>query len=137
METSSKKRLNVAWLVVVAITVIYLWIDHTAEEDGVPTASTAVTVSAIVLALVKYRIVLREFMDVRNAPPRAPPTHRPPRGRHRRVAARQLPRRTGSRLSPRRSRSSADRNPPRRSGGSSTPRSSSSRRTASAGRRCG
>ena len=70
METSSKKRLNVAWLVLVAITVIYLWIDHTAEEDGVPTASTAVTVSAIVLALVKYRIVLREFMDVRNAPPR-------------------------------------------------------------------
>ncbi len=70
METSSRKRLNVAWLVVVAITVIYLWIDHTAEEGGVPTASTAVTVSAILLALVKYRIVLREFMDVRNAPPR-------------------------------------------------------------------
>jgi len=68
VETSSKKRLNVAWLVVVAITVIYLWIDHTAEVDGVPTASTAVTVSAIALALVKYRIVLREFMDVRNAP---------------------------------------------------------------------
>jgi len=68
MDTSSKKRLNVAWLVVVAITVIYLWIDHTAEHDGVPTASTAVTVSAIVLALVKYRIVMREFMDVRNAP---------------------------------------------------------------------
>ena len=47
---------------------IYLWIDHTAEEGGVATASTAVTVSAIVLALVKYRIVLREFMDVRHAP---------------------------------------------------------------------
>ena len=69
METSSKKRLNVAWLVVVAITVIYLWIDNTADDGGVPVSSTAVTVSAIVLALVKYRIVMREFMDVRAAPP--------------------------------------------------------------------
>ena len=69
VHASSKRRLDLAWLVVVAITVIYLWIDHTAEHDGVPTASTAVTVSAIALALVKYRIVLREFMDVRSAPP--------------------------------------------------------------------
>ena len=69
METSSKRRLNIAWFVLVAITVGYLWIDHTAEDDGLPTASTAVTVSAIVLALVKYRIVMREFMDVRRAPP--------------------------------------------------------------------
>ena len=68
MAASSSKRLNLAWVVLVAITVIYLWIDHTADEDGTPVSSTAVTVSAIVLALVKYRIVLREFMDVRHAP---------------------------------------------------------------------
>ena len=68
VETSKKRRLDLAWLVLVAITVIYLWIDHTAEHDGAPVSSVAVTVSAIVLALVKYRIVLREFMDVRNAP---------------------------------------------------------------------
>ena len=42
METSGKKRLTVAWLVVVAITLIYLWIDHTADDGGVPMASTAV-----------------------------------------------------------------------------------------------
>ena len=69
VASSSKRRLDLAWLVVVAITLVYLWIDHTAEEGGLATASTAVTVSAIVLALVKYRIVLREFMDVRHAPP--------------------------------------------------------------------
>ena len=63
------KRLNRAWLVLVAITVAYLWIDHTAAESGVRVSSTAVTVSAIVLALVKYRIIMREFMDVRQAPP--------------------------------------------------------------------
>ena len=68
MESSNRRRLGLAWLVVVAITAVYLWIDHTAEEGGVATASTAVTVSAIVLAMVKYRIVLREFMDVRHAP---------------------------------------------------------------------
>jgi hypothetical protein len=69
VETSSKLRLFVAWLLLVAITVIYVWIDHSAEDGGVPTASIAVTVSAIVLALVKVRVIMREFMDVRRAPP--------------------------------------------------------------------
>ena len=32
------------------------------------TPSTTVTVAAIVLALVKLRIIMREFMDVRHAP---------------------------------------------------------------------
>ena len=69
MQTSGKKRLLGAWLVLVAITLIYLWIDHSADTSGVLVASTAVTVFAIVLALVKFRIILREFMDVRQAPP--------------------------------------------------------------------
>ena len=68
MQTSDKKRLLGAWLVLVAITLIYLWIDHSADTSGVLVASTAVTVFAIVLAVVKFRIVLREFMDVRQAP---------------------------------------------------------------------
>ena len=68
METSSKRRLLVAWLVLVAITIMYLWIDHSADDSGVLVASTAVTVTAIFLALVKFRIIMREFMDVRHAP---------------------------------------------------------------------
>lgn len=68
MGTSGKTRLFIAWLVLVAITVMYLWIDHSADENGTLVASTAVTVSAIALALAKFRIVLREFMDVRHAP---------------------------------------------------------------------
>ena len=56
------KRLNVAWLVLVGITVSYALIDR--SRNG-----TAVTVAAIALALVKYRIILRSFMDVRRAPP--------------------------------------------------------------------
>ncbi|MDT3438122.1 MULTISPECIES: cytochrome C oxidase subunit IV family protein [unclassified Pseudofrankia] len=69
MGTTFNKRLLAVWLVLSAITVIYLWIDRSADDRGAPTASTVVTVSAITLALVKVRIIMREFMEVRHAPP--------------------------------------------------------------------
>ncbi|ADP83967.1 cytochrome C oxidase subunit IV family protein [Pseudofrankia inefficax] len=69
MGTTFNKRLLAVWLVLSAITVIYLGIDHSAEDRGAPAASTVVTVSAIALALVKVRIIMREFMEVRHAPP--------------------------------------------------------------------
>ena len=56
------------WLILVGITVSYLLIDHSATQHGVATASTAVTVAAICLALIKVRIIMREFMEVRGAP---------------------------------------------------------------------
>ena len=68
METSSKLRLLAAWLVLVAITVIYLWIDRSADDGGTLAASTIVTISAIFLALAKVRIIMRQFMDIRHAP---------------------------------------------------------------------
>ena len=43
-------------------------IDGSADDDGVLRASTVASVAAIVLALVKVRIIMREFMDVRHAP---------------------------------------------------------------------
>ena len=52
----------------VAVTLIYLVIDRSADDHGVLVASTVASVAAIVLALVKVRIILREFMDVRHAP---------------------------------------------------------------------
>jgi Prokaryotic Cytochrome C oxidase subunit IV len=69
VETSSKLRLLAAWLILVAITVIYLGIDRSADDEGTLAASTIVTISAILLALAKVRIIMREFMDVRHAPP--------------------------------------------------------------------
>ena len=69
MLSTLNKRLLVVWLVLSAITVAYLWIDHSADDGDVNTASTAVSVSAIVLAVVKVRIIMREFMEVRHAPP--------------------------------------------------------------------
>lgn len=68
METTFNKRLFVVWLVLVGITLSYLWIDHAVGGGGLPRASTVVTVIAICLALVKVRIIMREFMEVRHAP---------------------------------------------------------------------
>jgi hypothetical protein len=68
MKTGFNTRLFVVWLILVAISLAYLWIDHEASRGGIPTASTAVTVAAICFALVKVRIIMREFMEVRNGP---------------------------------------------------------------------
>jgi hypothetical protein len=68
MSVTVNMRLLFVWLILSAMTVVYVWLDHNADQDGTATASTAVTVSAIVIALVKVRIIFREFMEVRHAP---------------------------------------------------------------------
>jgi hypothetical protein len=67
-ENGSNRRLFVVWSILVAISLAYLWIDHEATHRGIPTASTVVTVGAICFALIKVRIIMREFMEVRHAP---------------------------------------------------------------------
>jgi hypothetical protein len=68
VTTTFNKRLMIVWLVLTAMTLAYILLDHSADDDGLLTASTVVTVSAIVIALVKVRIIFREFMEVRLAP---------------------------------------------------------------------
>ncbi len=68
VETGFNKRLFAVWAILVAISLAYLGIDRAATHQGVPTASTVVTVGAICLALIKVRIIMREFMEVRAAP---------------------------------------------------------------------
>lgn len=60
------KRLLFVWLILAALTLAYLWIDH--SVDGSLRTSAVVTSSVIVIALVKVRIIFREFMEVRDAP---------------------------------------------------------------------
>ncbi|OBA64912.1 hypothetical protein A5647_26050 [Mycobacterium sp. 1100029.7] len=60
------KRLFAVWLILATLTLGYLWIDHSA--DGSLKTSAVVTSSVIVIALVKVRIIFREFMEVRSAP---------------------------------------------------------------------
>jgi len=68
VHLSAERRLSVAWVVVVTITLIYLVIDGSVDDSDVMRASTVASVAAIGLALVKVRIVMRELMDVRHAP---------------------------------------------------------------------
>ncbi|MEC9325094.1 MAG: cytochrome C oxidase subunit IV family protein, partial [Actinomycetota bacterium] len=66
MTTTNSRRLLIVWAVLTAMTLVYVWMDHTVDESGTLRASTAVTV--ILIALVKVRIIFREFMEVRHAP---------------------------------------------------------------------
>ncbi len=68
MKVAFDKRLFTVWLVLVAISLLYLWMDHSVDKGGLVVASTVVTVAAIGLACVKVRIIMREFMEVRGAP---------------------------------------------------------------------
>ena len=68
MNLSAERRLTVAWVVVVAVTLIYLVIDDSTDDHEAVHASTVASLVAIGLALVKLRIIVREFMDVRHAP---------------------------------------------------------------------
>lgn len=67
-QLASSRRLSAAWIVVVAITAIYLVIDGSADDGKGARGSAAATVTAVVLALAKLRVIIHEFMDVRHAP---------------------------------------------------------------------
>lgn len=59
------KRLLAVWGILACLTLGYLLIDHSA---GSRSASAVVTTSVIIIAVVKVRIIFREFMEVRQAP---------------------------------------------------------------------
>jgi hypothetical protein len=60
------KRLLVVWLILASFTLSYVWVDH--ALTGSPRPSAVVTSSVIAIALVKVRIIFREFMEVHQAP---------------------------------------------------------------------
>jgi hypothetical protein len=68
VKTKFNKRLLVVWVVLSSLTLAYLWIDHSVDHDGSLRPSALVTSSVIVIALIKVRIIFREFMEVRGAP---------------------------------------------------------------------
>jgi hypothetical protein len=67
MNTRFEKRLMVVWLVLSSITLVYLWVGSVDPARALR-PSAVVTSSAIVMALIKVRIVFREFMETRHAP---------------------------------------------------------------------
>ena len=68
MVNTFNKRLLIVWATLTSMTLVYVWLDHSVDQNGTLKASTVVTVSAIVIALIKVRIIFREFMEVRHAP---------------------------------------------------------------------
>jgi hypothetical protein len=67
VSTGFEKRLIVVWLALSAITVAQLGVGSL-EGRGALVPNAAITSGAILIALVKVRIIFREFMEVRHAP---------------------------------------------------------------------
>jgi hypothetical protein len=68
VSTTFNIRLLFVWLILTSMTLAYVWMDNTVDQNGTLRASTVVTVIAIVIALIKVRIIFREFTEVRHAP---------------------------------------------------------------------
>jgi len=62
-----EKRLLVVWLALSAATLVSLSLGSLEGREALA-PSAAVTTSAIVVALVKVRVIFQEFMEVRHAP---------------------------------------------------------------------
>ena len=67
MHAGFEKRLIVIWLALSAITIMQLWVGSS-DGQAVLVHNSAIAASAIGIALVKVRIIIREFMEVRHAP---------------------------------------------------------------------
>ena len=68
MTSAVNRRLLIVLMILTAMTLAYVWLDHRVDDGRILRASTVVTVGAILIALVKVRIIFREFMEVRHAP---------------------------------------------------------------------
>jgi hypothetical protein len=62
-----EKRLLVVWVALSAITIVSLWVGSLGGEVA-RGPNAAITSSAIAIALIKVRVIFREFMEVRHAP---------------------------------------------------------------------
>ncbi len=63
----STRPVTLAWLVLVAITVVSWWLAP-GHSGGPVTASVPITVAAVALGFVKCRMIIGYFMEVRYAP---------------------------------------------------------------------
>ncbi len=61
------KRLMLAWLALSAITLAQLGLGSADDPAGL-TPNSAIAAGAILIGLIKVRIIFREFMELRHAP---------------------------------------------------------------------
>jgi hypothetical protein len=67
VNAAFEKRLLVVWLILSAMTIAQLGFGSV-DRQAALTPNAVITSGAIVTALIKVRIIFREFMDVRHAP---------------------------------------------------------------------
>lgn len=67
MHNSIQARLLPTWFVLSAITLLAWWIGAH-HGPGTRKPDVGVALGAIVMAAIKVRVIVREFMDVRHAP---------------------------------------------------------------------
>ena len=67
MNAGFERRLLVVWLALSAMTIAQLAVGSV-DRQAALTPNVAITSSAILMALVKVRIIFRQFMEVRHAP---------------------------------------------------------------------
>jgi len=67
VSTGFEKRLLVVWLALSAITLAQLGVGSVDSQTALA-PNAAIAASAIGIALIKVRIIFREFMEVRHAP---------------------------------------------------------------------
>jgi len=67
VEAGFEKRLLVVWLALCAVTIVSLALGSL-EGRVAHGTNAAITSSAVGIAIVKVRIIFREFMEVRHAP---------------------------------------------------------------------
>ena|ERR1700758_3335796 len=67
MSTTVGRRLTSVWLALSAITLISWWIGSQHSHDPFR-LNVVVTLSVLLIAVIKVRIIIREFMEVRHAP---------------------------------------------------------------------
>lgn len=67
MKATANARLTYVWAIISAITVLSWWLGHPpAGGELVPTVP--ITIAVLVLGLVKVRLIIQHFMEVRTAP---------------------------------------------------------------------
>ena len=67
MNPTATRRITYTWVVLSAITVAS-WLLARTDDGAHLNPSTPITVTVLVLALLKIRLVLRSFAEVRTAP---------------------------------------------------------------------
>jgi caa(3)-type oxidase subunit IV len=65
--STANARLTYVWLILSAITVAAWWLGPAHAQTGL-VASVPITIAVLAMALVKARLIMAHFMEVRTAP---------------------------------------------------------------------